>query len=239
MDYHRPMPTEPIPSATVILLRDAPGGLETLLIRRRQGREPFAGAWVFPGGALEAIDGPQRIRQAWPAAARRAAVRELAEEAGLVVLPEGLVPFADWTSPTTMPRRFRTWFFLSAAPEGTVELGLQEASAYRWISPRQALAAHRSQTITLFPPTWVSLVELTASRTVSQALDRHRRGPTASFQPRVGHVRGQRCFFYAGDVGYGDLDGDRPGPRHRLVIHPDGWHYERDGNIHSGPCEVS
>jgi 8-oxo-dGTP pyrophosphatase MutT (NUDIX family) len=233
------MPTEPIPSATVILLRDAPGDLETLLIRRRQGRAPFAGAWVFPGGALEAIDGPLRAQQAWPPAARRAAARELAEEAGLVVSPDALVPFADWTSPTTMPHRFRTWFFLAAAPEGTVELGRQEASAYRWMSPRQALAAHRSQTMTLFPPTWVSLVELGNRRTVAQTLDRHRRGPAAVFQPRVGHVGDQQCFFYAEDAGYADLDGDRPGPRHRLVIHPDGWHYERDGELYSGPCEVS
>ncbi len=40
------------PSATVVLLRDAPGGFETLLLQR--SREiVFGGAWAFPGGRVE------------------------------------------------------------------------------------------------------------------------------------------------------------------------------------------
>jgi 8-oxo-dGTP pyrophosphatase MutT (NUDIX family) len=217
-----------VPSATIILLRDDRGALETLLLRRRQGRDPFAGAWVFPGGAVEETDGPIGPGQAWPPAARHAAVRELQEEAGLALSADSLVPFSDWTSPTTMPRRFRTWFFLATAPAGVIQLQRQEVNAYRWMAPRQVLAAHRSQVMALFPPTWVSLVKLATSQTVSQTLDRHQQLPPEVFRPRVGQLGPSRCFFYEEDAGYDDLDGNRPGPRHRLVIHPEGWYYECD-----------
>ena len=37
-----------IPAATVVLLRDAPGGLETLMLRRNSKLAFAGGAWVFP-----------------------------------------------------------------------------------------------------------------------------------------------------------------------------------------------
>ena len=44
-----------VPSATVMILRDGPGGLEVLLGRRRQGRA-FGEAHVFPGGVVDSDD---------------------------------------------------------------------------------------------------------------------------------------------------------------------------------------
>ncbi len=218
----------PTPAATVILLQDGRRGLETLLVRRRPGHDPFAGAWVFPGGGIEAVDGPVPSSSGWPPAARRAAVRELREEAGLTLAPDKLVPFSHWTSPTTMPHRFLTWFFLAAAPAGSIRLDSREVDAYRWISPHKVLSAHRSQSMALFPPTWVTLHELTAVDAVSQALQRYaRRSPTV-FAPRVGTWKGAMCFFYQEDAAYADLDADRPGPRHRLRVQAGEWLYERD-----------
>ncbi len=115
----------PIPSATVILLREGDGGVETLLVRRQPGTAPFAGAWVFPGGAIEAADGSAHPGDAWPEAARRAAVRELREEAGLDVMTHELVPFSCWTSPTVVPQRFRTWFFSDGRAIGADSAKLQ------------------------------------------------------------------------------------------------------------------
>lgn len=217
-----------IPSATVILLQDGRRDMETLLVRRNQGRDPFAGAWVFPGGAIDTADGSIQTGDAWPPAARHAAVRELHEEAGLTLTPDDLVPFSQWTSPSTMPRRFRTWFFLAVAPAGSIQLSRREVNAYRWISPHRVLEAHRSQSMTLFPPTWVSLNELTAVDTVPQALHRYTRRLPAVFNPRVGTCDEAMCFFYEEDVAYDDLDADRPGPRHRLQTLADGWRYEHD-----------
>ncbi|HEX2203680.1 MAG TPA: NUDIX domain-containing protein [Longimicrobium sp.] len=50
------IPAPPRPAATVVLLRDAEGGPEALLLRRH-GRSGFAaGAWVFPGGVVDKED---------------------------------------------------------------------------------------------------------------------------------------------------------------------------------------
>ena len=44
-----------VPSATVMIIRDGPGGLEVLLGRRRQGHA-FGEAHVFPGGVVDSDD---------------------------------------------------------------------------------------------------------------------------------------------------------------------------------------
>lgn len=49
-------PVEPRPAATVVLLRDAPGGPQVLLLRRHRRSGFAAGAWVFPGGVVDARD---------------------------------------------------------------------------------------------------------------------------------------------------------------------------------------
>ena len=89
-------------AATVLILRDAPSGFETLMLRRH-GRSGFAAdMWVFPGGVVDTADGhlpaerwsgidlqalADRFRL--PAqdvlAYHVAAVREAFEEAGLLL----------------------------------------------------------------------------------------------------------------------------------------------------------
>lgn len=44
------------PSATVVLLRDAPGGLEVFLMKRHDRSDVLGGAHVFPGGKVDAAD---------------------------------------------------------------------------------------------------------------------------------------------------------------------------------------
>ena len=48
--------TAPRPAATVVLLRDAPGGPEVLMVRRNRQVAFMADAYVFPGGRLESAD---------------------------------------------------------------------------------------------------------------------------------------------------------------------------------------
>jgi glyoxylase-like metal-dependent hydrolase (beta-lactamase superfamily II)/8-oxo-dGTP pyrophosphatase MutT (NUDIX family) len=49
-------PVTPRPAATLILVRDADVGLEVLMARRTQLAEFAGGAYVFPGGAVDAAD---------------------------------------------------------------------------------------------------------------------------------------------------------------------------------------
>jgi glyoxylase-like metal-dependent hydrolase (beta-lactamase superfamily II)/8-oxo-dGTP pyrophosphatase MutT (NUDIX family) len=43
-------------AATIVVLRDAPGGPEVLLSRRAEGSDYTSGAWVFPGGTVDRAD---------------------------------------------------------------------------------------------------------------------------------------------------------------------------------------
>jgi 8-oxo-dGTP pyrophosphatase MutT (NUDIX family) len=70
---------EPVPASTVALLRDVEGGVEVCMLRR-PGRSSFAaGAFVFPGGAVDEADGTG------PGAYLVAGVREVLEEVGLLI----------------------------------------------------------------------------------------------------------------------------------------------------------
>jgi 8-oxo-dGTP pyrophosphatase MutT (NUDIX family) len=69
----------PIPASTVALLRDAGGGVEVCMLRR-PGRSSFAaGAFVFPGGAVDDEDGDTDFGYAV------AGVREVLEEVGILI----------------------------------------------------------------------------------------------------------------------------------------------------------
>lgn len=48
--------TPPVPSATVMVVRDGPQGLEVLLVRRHSNSDVLGGVHVFPGGKLDAAD---------------------------------------------------------------------------------------------------------------------------------------------------------------------------------------
>jgi len=55
----KPAPAVPSPAATLVLLRDGPGGgVETLLIQRHHKSRFAAGDFVFPGGRIEPDDNP-------------------------------------------------------------------------------------------------------------------------------------------------------------------------------------
>ena len=58
-------PPVPVDSATVVLMREpTPERLEILLVARHAASRAFAGAHVFPGGLLEAVDRSPAIRDA-------------------------------------------------------------------------------------------------------------------------------------------------------------------------------
>jgi len=46
----------PRPAATLIVVRDAPGGLQVLLLCRAERGDHNSGAWVFPGGIVDQTD---------------------------------------------------------------------------------------------------------------------------------------------------------------------------------------
>ncbi len=214
------------PAATVVLLRQRGGGVEVLLVRRGAQLSFHGGAWVFPGGRLDAEDYGAGVGDV-VAAARRAAVREAREEAGLVLRPDALVLVSRWITPTPLPKRFDTWFFAGLGSDAPVEVDGAEIHDHRWTAPGEALAAQRAGEIELPPPTFVTITRLAVYGRAADALAAFARGPVETFEPRLVPVEGGAVTLYAGDAGYADGELERPGPRHRLWIREAGWRYER------------
>src|SRR5215469_9780850 len=89
-----PKDSEPVPSATILLLRDGDAGLDVFMVRRHHEIEFAAGALVFPGGKAAPGDFDPEISDfsdgvpAWSAAVRAvavAAIREGFEESGVLL----------------------------------------------------------------------------------------------------------------------------------------------------------
>ena len=214
------------PAATVILLREAGGGFEVLLVRRNAQLSFHGGAWVFPGGRIDAADYCDDADDI-VAAARCAAVREAREEAGLLLQPDALVLVSRWITPQPLPKRFDTWFFAVLGDDAPVEIDGAEIHDHRWMTPHTALLAQRSGEIELPPPTFVTITRLAEHGRAADALAAFARGPVEMFEPRLHPIEGGAVTLYAGDASYEDGDLERPGARHRLWIRDDGWFYER------------
>ncbi len=213
-----------IPAATVVPIRDGADGLEVLMVLRRRQLADFGGSWVFPGGRLDPAD----LGGDDEGSARRAAVREAAEEAGLSLSAADLVAWSHWTPPPGAGRRFATWFFLAPVdPGATITVDGGEVHDHRWIRPADALAERDAGTLQLAPPTVVTLSQLGAVAAVADVL-----GPTASPRPverfasRLLTGAEHPVLVWHGDVAAADGDLTRSGPRHRLEM-GDRWLYVR------------
>jgi 8-oxo-dGTP pyrophosphatase MutT (NUDIX family) len=181
----------PLPAATILLLRDAPGGVEVFMVKRHHQIDFVAGALVFPGGRVDKGDSEAALRDhadggaEWNEIMRAmgaAAIREAFEESGILLARDAdtgelvsaerlerlerfrgalekrevglaellrserlrlaydhLVHFAHWITPTNMPKRFDTHFFLAKSPlghEGRHD-GRESVDSI-WISPTNA-----------------------------------------------------------------------------------------------------
>ena len=201
--------------------------LEVLMVRRNPELS-FGGLWTFPGGTLEAGDGPlpdtvEESTQDWAdptlvLTAARGAVRETLEEVALTCALASLAWFSHWIPPVQgPPKRFATWFFLAPEPTGSIVVDTTENSDARWIAPGRALEENREGDYPLTVPTWVTLDDLRPAETTSALLDR-----TVTMGPRIHHTRGLpsesgRLLCWEGDAGYRSGDPDVPGPRNRVI----------------------
>ena len=165
------MAVTPLPAASVLLLRDQP--LEVLMILRHEASSFVPSMWVFPGGALDPDDGPAGDIESL----KRAARREVREETAIDLTGE-LVWTSRWITPSGLPKRFDTWFFLTAV-DREIAVRLQESEAVDsvWISPAEALRRHVSGGFPMVFPT-IKNLEAIAEFDDRDALLESRRGLT-------------------------------------------------------------
>jgi 8-oxo-dGTP pyrophosphatase MutT (NUDIX family) len=188
----------PRPAATVIVLRGGAQRLEVLLVRRSSAARVMGGAWVFPGGSVDAGDGDGQP------GLRAAAVRELREEAGITLGPEAeLVPFMRWITPERRQPRFDTWFFLTPAPAAVApRIDGREIVDFRWSSPEAALSAASAGELQLVFPTIKQLERLARFRAVDELLARARSAEVIAITPRIVGDGAAARILLPGDPGY-------------------------------------
>ncbi|MBT2586841.1 NUDIX domain-containing protein [Arthrobacter sp. ISL-95] len=184
---------QPRLAASVILLRDASDGLEAFVQHRVSTMDFAAGMVVFPGGRVDSTDGsgwdyPEELLErhaadwnqssigAEPGKAARnagtiltAAIREVQEEAGLTIEASHLRPWANWITPTDMPKRFDTYFYIAKpSPGATPQHQTTEAWQSLWMPVAEILAAEAAGSLKLMPPTYYLLKEIAGFRTVDE-----------------------------------------------------------------------
>jgi 8-oxo-dGTP pyrophosphatase MutT (NUDIX family) len=243
-----------------MLVRDAPQ-LEVFMLRRNLAVEFMGGAYVFPGGAVDAGDrAPELLgrchgRDDSSASTQLglhaggmgfwvAAVRETFEEAGVLLarsaatgrpvelddpsvgarleaarraVGAGKRPFVDvvqdedllldagalhlfshWITPAESPRRYDTWFFVAAAPEGHAYLhDDSETVASVWIRPADALTRAGCGELEIHFPTRRNLEQLARFPTARELLD-----ALGEADPRIVADAGGARILLPGDPGY-------------------------------------
>jgi 8-oxo-dGTP pyrophosphatase MutT (NUDIX family) len=229
-------PGVPIPSGTIVLLRDDPAeGLEIFMVVRHHQIDFASGALVFPGGKIDAQDEDPALADhcdgADPDPVMRAvqigAIREAFEEAGVLLARErgsdslvsgarlvtlepyrralhagettltefvareglrlacdSLTRFAHWVTPTMMPKRFDTHFFIARAPEDQVLVhdGHESVDSV-WITPQRVLEDAAAGTRTVIFPTLRNVEKLADEKDVDAAVAAARTAPIVTVLP--------------------------------------------------------
>ncbi len=203
-------PVTPRPAATILLLRDSPEGLQVLMTRRSATASFAPGAYVFPGGALDAADaGPAslavlRARDDQDETLRHfaaAALREAFEELGVLLAWErGTQAPASPEWATRLDRAHDADFYGQLAAAG-LELAVDRAAWFsHWVTDRdlpkrfdvrffvapmppdqQADADGAEQ----FEPVWVH---------PASALERHEQGSFSMIFPTIRTLRQLQRF---------------------------------------------
>ncbi|MDZ4189629.1 MAG: MBL fold metallo-hydrolase [Hydrogenophaga sp.] len=129
------------PAATVLLLRDSPQGIEVLMTRRSMTASFAPGAYVFPGGGIDAADA-----QAHSQSTRRttqsdlhltqaiAAIRESFEELGILLARRADGSHLDTADIATLDRQAP--FAAQCATHGLVLDGAEVFVLAHWITDR-------------------------------------------------------------------------------------------------------
>jgi 8-oxo-dGTP pyrophosphatase MutT (NUDIX family) len=129
----------------------------------------------------------------------------LAEEA-LVLNASALSYFAHWITPIGPPRRYDTRFFVAAAPVGQIPVhDDKELVANTWVTPTEALDAHRRGDMQLILPTIKNLEAIERFATSDELLGTARDAVSVpTIEPRIVTVGNGVRILLPGDDGFDD-----------------------------------
>ncbi|EDY56852.1 MULTISPECIES: hypothetical protein [Streptomyces] len=103
--------------------------------------------------------------------ARDLSFAEFLERRGLVLRSDLLGAWTRWITPEFEPRRYDTWFFVAALPEGQrTRNASTEADRTVWIRPEDAAEGYDKGELLMMPPTIATLWQIAAYGTAAGAL---------------------------------------------------------------------
>jgi 8-oxo-dGTP pyrophosphatase MutT (NUDIX family) len=110
----------------------------------------------------------------------------LAEQAGLELCSDLLVPFAHWITPVDNPKRFDTRFFIAPAPgDQRARADGREAVEILWTTPRAALQDADEGSRHLVLATYMNLRKLGRFGSVREALEAARQSRIITVTPEL------------------------------------------------------
>ncbi len=242
----------PIPSATILMLRNGPKGLEVFMVVRHHQIDFASGALVFPGGKL--AEGDDKVSDFCKGAStidtelhyQVGAIREAFEECGILLAREKgkteligaarlatlehyrkplakgeltikafleaeslelacdrLQHYAHWVTPSMMPKRFDTQFYLARAPTDHLAIhdGYESVDSI-WIRPDDALEGNKSGKFTIIFPTRLNIEMLSNAKTTDEAFEQAQSRKVVTVEPRIEQRADGNYLCLPKDAGY-------------------------------------
>lgn len=184
-------------AARISAIREAYEEAGIILARRKSARG--AGAALVGSDVADALN-PMR----GAVDRREQSFLELIQQHDLVLALDALVHFGHWITPTMMPKRFDTHFYLAATPPDQVaEQDGRETTEAVWLGPQEALDMEEAGTATIIFPTRMNLGKLAETANTNDALTRFASEPVVSVLPVVGKDEdGSPCLHIPKEAGY-------------------------------------
>lgn len=172
-----------------------------LLARKRGERALIAAA------DLKAIETKWRAKLAKD----EASIVDMVEAEDLEIATDLMTPYAHWITPTFVPKRFDTWFFLAEAPEDQIALhDGSESTDSVWIGAQEAIDEAKAGKRTLVHATTKNLELLAEGKTVAGAISAATARKIVTVQPWVEVKDGKKFLHIPEGAGYRNLVREMP-----------------------------
>ena len=172
-----------------------------LLARKRGQRALIAAA------DLKAIETKWRAKLAKD----EASIVDMVEAEDLEIATDLMTPYAHWITPTFVPKRFDTWFFLAEAPEDQIALhDGSESTDSVWIGAQEAIDEAKAGKRTLVHATTKNLELLAEGKTVAGAISAATSRKIVTVQPWVEVKDGKKFLHIPEGAGYRNLVREMP-----------------------------
>lgn len=160
-------------------------------------RETFEESGVLlagpsPDAVVDDTTGPEWEADRQALEARELAFTEFLDRRGLVLRTDLLGVWAGWLTPVFEPRRYRTWFFVAALPQGQRTRDVStESSSVEWRSALGAADVVDGGDVFMLPPTYITCLEVGQHTNVAEVIAEASGRDVEMFTPTLERVGDQ------------------------------------------------